>query len=82
MILYSPNTSPYLFGSQATYTVTCPPGQERRGGNDVRICSGDGHSTIGVWTGTAPVCAGWQCTMNCIVAQRYRVMILYTHSLI
>ena len=48
----------------------------------MRICLGDGHSTIGVWTGTAPVCAGWQCTMNCIVAQRYRVMILYTHSLI
>ncbi len=59
LISYSTNTSPYLFGTQATYTITCPLGQERSGGDDVRICLGDGHSTVGVWTGTAPICAGW-----------------------
>ena len=63
-ISYSPNTSPYLFGTQATYTVPCPPGEERRGGDDLRICFGNGHSTVGMWTGTAPICAGWQCTMS------------------
>ncbi|XP_064386538.1 sushi, von Willebrand factor type A, EGF and pentraxin domain-containing protein 1-like isoform X2 [Halichondria panicea] len=56
-ISYSPKTSPYLIGTQAMYMVTCPPGQERRGGNDVRICVRDGRSTVGVWTGTAPICA-------------------------
>ena len=41
------------------YTVVCPPGQERSGGDGVRICLGDGQTTVGAWTETAPVCAGW-----------------------
>ncbi|XP_064386521.1 uncharacterized protein LOC135335055 isoform X2 [Halichondria panicea] len=56
-ITYSPNTSPYLIGTQAMYTVVCPPGQERSGGDGVRICLGDGQTTVGAWTETAPVCA-------------------------
>ncbi|XP_064386052.1 sushi, von Willebrand factor type A, EGF and pentraxin domain-containing protein 1-like [Halichondria panicea] len=56
-LFYSPNKSPYLYGTQATYTITCPPGQNRSRGNDVRICVGDGRSTVGAWTGTAPICA-------------------------
>ncbi len=49
---------PFSYGTQATYTVTCPHGQERRGGDDMRTCTGDGRSTVGVWSGTFPVCAG------------------------
>ncbi len=26
----------------------------------MRICMPDGRSTVGVWTGTAPICAGLQ----------------------
>ncbi len=31
-------------------------------GDRTRICTGNGHSAVGVWSGVAPVCAGWQCT--------------------
>ncbi len=55
-ISYSPNTSLHLIGTQAMQTLTCPPGEKSGGG--VRICMGDGRSTVGAWTGTAPICAG------------------------
>ncbi|XP_064386533.1 sushi, von Willebrand factor type A, EGF and pentraxin domain-containing protein 1-like isoform X2 [Halichondria panicea] len=49
----------YPFGTQARYLmISCPGGMEERGVNDLRTCTGDGHSTMGVWNGTAPVCAG------------------------
>ena len=42
------------------YTISCPEGMERDGGDDVSICTGDGNSTsaVGVWSGTAPTCTG------------------------
>ncbi len=40
----------------------CPVGMEERGGNYLRTCTGDGRSTVGVWSGAAPVCAGLLCT--------------------
>ncbi len=53
----------YPFGTQARYLmISCPGGMEERGVNDLRTCTGDGHSTMGVWNGTAPVCAGMYCT--------------------
>ena len=63
LITYS-NTSPYLIRAQARYTITCPPGQETRGISIFRVCTGDGRSTVGVWDGAAPVCAGLRCTDN------------------
>ncbi len=52
------NEAPHYYGSQAIYITNCPTGQERRGGDDVRICTGDGSSETGVWSGTAPLCVG------------------------
>ena len=31
---------------------------ERNGGNDVRTCTSDDISAVGVWSGTAPNCTG------------------------
>ena len=72
-ISYSINTFPYLIRTQAMYTITCPPGQERRGISIFRVCTGDGRSIVGVWDGAAPVCAGWRCTDNI----PYSMFILY-----
>ena len=54
VISYSPDTSePFDFGTRATYSCTegfyLPVG-----GNIERMCEGDGSSTSGVWSGTAP----------------------------
>ncbi len=58
-ITYSTDTTPpFPIGTQATYTVNCPEGMERDGGDDVRTCTSDGRSTVGVWNGTAPTCTG------------------------
>ena len=58
-ITYSPdNTPPYLFETQAMYVTVCPEGLERRGGDDVRTCTGDGSSPVGQWNGAAPICTG------------------------
>ncbi len=48
---------PPYYGTQAMYETNCPTGQERRGGDDVITCTGDGSSATGVWSGTAPICA-------------------------
>lgn len=56
-VTYSPHNN-RSFGSQATYSVNCPEGYERNGGDDVRVCTGDGTTNIGEWNGTAPVCSG------------------------
>ncbi len=59
---------PYPFGTQAQYLrIACPEGTQRRGGNNVRNCTGDGHGTVGVWNGTAPICAGMYCINICHV---------------
>ncbi len=50
------NDPPHYYGSQAIYETNCSTGQERRGGDDVRTCTGDGDSATGEWNGTAPVC--------------------------
>ncbi len=56
---YSSPRPPYSFGTQAIYLmISCPEGTETRGGDSTRTCTGDGHSTVGVWSGTAPICAG------------------------
>ena len=52
------NTPPYLFGTQAMYETVCSQGYERSGGDDVRTCTGNGNSPMGVWNGTAPSCRG------------------------
>ena len=40
------------------YVTVCPEGLERRGGDDVKNCTGDGSSQVGQWNGTAPNCIG------------------------
>ena len=50
------NTAPYAFATTATYQ--CDVGFGRTGGNEVRTCGGDGSSTTGEWSGTAPTCEG------------------------
>ena len=40
------------------YVTVCLEDLERRGGDDVRTCIGDGSSPMGQWNGTAPVCTG------------------------
>ena len=55
-ITYNPDmTSPYNFGTVATHT--CSEGFYLQGSN-ARTCGGDGSSVSGVWSGSAPVCAG------------------------
>ncbi len=48
------------------YTINCPEGMERGGGDDVRTCTGDVHSimAMGVWNGTAPTCIGTHFILN------------------
>ncbi len=59
-VIYSSPRPPYPFGTQALlYEISCPEGTETRGGDYVRICTGDGSSAVGVWSGAAPVCAGY-----------------------
>ncbi len=62
MISYHHETPTFSYGTQARYNVSCPPELERSGGDDVRICTTNynGRSAMGVWSGTAPVCAGLQ----------------------
>ena len=58
-INYGPDTSePFDFRTRATYS--CSEGFYLPvGGNAERICEGDGSSTSGVWSGTAPpICLG------------------------
>ena len=58
-ITYSTDiTPPFPFGTRAMYTISCPEGMERDGRDDVRTCTSDGRSAVGVWSGTAPICAG------------------------
>ena len=58
-ITYSPDDTPsYFFGTSATYSTVCPEDFERNGGDDVRTCTGEGNSPVGVWNGSAPVCTG------------------------
>ncbi len=57
--------------------IACPEGMERDGGDDVRTCTDVENSAVGVWNGTAPVCAGLQCllTSRCI-----HIMIIYQYQ--
>ncbi len=55
MIVYS-TTPPFNFGTTATYQ--CNDGYSLASGDRVRTCTGDGTSTVGQWSGTAPVCSG------------------------
>ncbi len=58
-ITYSTGTtSPFAYGTRAMYTINCPEGMDRDGGDDVRNCTSDGRSAVGVWSGTAPNCTG------------------------
>ncbi len=59
-ITYPPRTSSsFPIGARAFYTINCPEGMERNGGDNVRICNtGDGRSAVGVWSGTPPTCTG------------------------
>ena len=55
-ITYDLDTSdPFDFGTTAT--ITCNIGFNL-GGDSTRTCSGDGLSTNGMWSGSAPICSG------------------------
>ena len=57
MIVYSSDmTEPYDYGTTATYE--CDTGYEITGGESERTCTSDGSSSVGQWSGTAPVCSG------------------------
>ena len=59
MIVYSSGgtTPPFDYGTTATYQ--CNDGYSLASGDSVRTCStGDGMSSVGQWSGTAPVCSG------------------------
>ncbi len=62
MITYHHETPPFSYGTQATYSISCPPELERSGGDDERTCTANGRSDVGVWSGATPICAGLQCT--------------------
>ena len=51
----------FEFGTTAIYE--CDVGFGLSGDSTVRICRGDGTSTTGEWTGTAPTCDRM---LNCI----------------
>ncbi len=60
-ITHVPDThAPFEYGNEARYS--CYVDGENRigygltGGNHTRVCSGDGSSVMGQWTGTAPTC--------------------------
>ena len=56
LIAYSSDTvSPFDFGTTATYS--CDEGFFLEG-NSTQTCEGDGSRVDGVWSGSAPVCAG------------------------
>ncbi|XP_064386526.1 sushi, von Willebrand factor type A, EGF and pentraxin domain-containing protein 1-like isoform X2 [Halichondria panicea] len=57
MTTYHHEIPPYSYGTRARYNVSCPPELERSGGDDERTCTDNGHSVVGVWSGTAPICA-------------------------
>ena len=57
-ITYHHETPPFSYGTRATYSVSCPPELERRGGDDERTCTANGNSAVGVWSRAAPICAG------------------------
>ncbi len=50
-------TVPYDFGTVATYTCGTGFGLS---GDMTRTCGGDGSSTTGMWSATAPTCEGKQ----------------------
>ena len=53
------------------YVAVCLEGLERRGGDDVRTCTGDGSSPVGQWNGTAPVCLGKIVFIKCLLISCY-----------
>ena len=56
-ITYSAAPSPdFELGTTAAYS--CEAGFALKEGYGVRNCSGDGSSSVGVWTGTEPTCEG------------------------
>ena len=57
MIVYSSDTTlPHDYGTTATYE--CDTGYEITNEGSERTCTGDGSSSVGQWSGTAPVCSG------------------------
>ncbi|XP_064384964.1 uncharacterized protein LOC135333878 isoform X2 [Halichondria panicea] len=51
--------APHNFGTVATYS--CTDGYGLIGGDVMSTCGGDGSSTNGVWSGTAPTCEAITC---------------------
>ncbi len=56
VIVYSSDTTPYDYGTTAMYE--CDPGYELTSGPSKRICTGDGNSSVGYWSGSIAVCSG------------------------
>ncbi len=58
MIIYSSGstTPPFDYGTTATYQ--CNNGYSLASGDRVRTCTSNGTSSVGQWSGTAPVCSG------------------------
>ena len=54
IIYFTDATSPYEFGTVATYV--CNSGFGLSGGVAVRTCGGDDSDPAGTWSGTAPSC--------------------------
>ena len=54
------------------YVTVCSEGLERRGGDDVRTCTGNESSLIGMWSGNAPDCTGITFLMCYVVALEKR----------
>ena len=83
MIVYSSGstTPPFNYGTTATYQ--CNDGYSLASGDSVRICStGDGTSTVGEWSGTAPVCSGIYCQCSRVFLPAlyyYMHMHMYRH---
>ncbi len=57
------STAPFDNGTIATYD--CDLGYQPEGGDRERVCVENGFSEIGVWRGTAPVCAGM---CSCVIS--------------
>ena len=53
-VTYTDTTSPYDFGTVATYV--CDSGFGISGGNRTRACGGLDLSTVGTWNGIAATC--------------------------
>ncbi len=77
MIVYS-TTPPFNFGTIAMYQ--CNDGYSLASGDSERTCTGDGTSTVGQWSGTAPVCSGIVFIAN--AAEHFSQLIKrsYTHT--